>query len=68
VTGDWKGPKEELHDLFSSPICIQVVKSRRMSWARNVASVGRRRSEYRGLVGKSEKRDHLEDLGVDGRI
>ena len=30
--------------------------------------MGRRRSEYRGLVGKCEKRDHLKDLGVDGRI
>jgi hypothetical protein len=30
--------------------------------------MGARRSSYGGLVGKPEERDHLEDLGVDGRI
>jgi hypothetical protein len=29
---------------------------------------GARRGAYRVLVGKPEERNHLEDLGVDGRI
>jgi len=33
-----------------------------------VVSLGRRGNEYRGLVGKCEKRDHLKDLGLGGRI
>jgi hypothetical protein len=30
--------------------------------------MGEMRGVYRVLVGKSDGRDHLEDLGVDGRI
>jgi hypothetical protein len=30
--------------------------------------MGERRGVYRVLVGKSEKRGHLEDPGIDGRI
>ena len=30
--------------------------------------VGERRGAYRVFVGKLRERDHLEDLGVDGRI
>jgi hypothetical protein len=30
--------------------------------------MGEGRGAYRVLVGELEKRDHLEDLGLDGRI
>jgi hypothetical protein len=30
--------------------------------------MGEKRGAYRLLVGRPEKRDHLEDQGVDGRI
>ena len=33
-----------------------------------MVSLGRRRSGCRGLVGKCEKRDHLKELNLDGRI
>jgi hypothetical protein len=40
----------------------------RMRWVGHVAGIGRRRDAYRALVGRRRRRNHLEDLGVDGRI
>jgi hypothetical protein len=38
VTGDWrKLHNEELHNVFSSPSIIRVIKPRRMRWAGHVA-------------------------------
>ena len=48
---------EELNDLYSSPIIIRVVKSRR--WAGHVACTGERRGVYRILVGKPEGKRSL---------
>jgi hypothetical protein len=43
VTGEWrKLHNEELHDLYSSPCIIKIIKSRRMGWAGHVARMGRR--------------------------
>jgi hypothetical protein len=40
--GEWrKLYNEELNDLYSSPIIIRVIKSRRMIWAGHVARMGR---------------------------
>jgi hypothetical protein len=60
VTRDWrKLHKEELNDLYSSPNNIRVIKSRRLRWAKHVASIGTRRSAYRFLMRKTEeKRRH----------
>jgi hypothetical protein len=38
VTGGWrKLYNEELHNLYSSPSKIRIIKSRRMRWAGHVA-------------------------------
>jgi hypothetical protein len=55
VMGDWrKLHNEELHNLYSSPSIIRVIKSRRMRWAEHVARMGEKRNAYRILMGKPE--------------
>jgi hypothetical protein len=58
VTGGWrKLHNEELHNLYSSPSIIRMIKSRRMRWAGHVGMhVG-----YRWEIQK--ERDHGEDQG-----
>jgi hypothetical protein len=43
---------KELHDLYSSPIIIRIIKLRRMRWAGHVARMGEKRNTYWLLVGK----------------
>ena len=50
---------EELHDLYSSPNIVRVIKSRRMRWAGHVARMDGERGVYRVLVGKPEGRRPL---------
>jgi hypothetical protein len=41
VQGEWrKLHNEELHDLYSSPRIIRIIKARRMRWAGHVARMG----------------------------
>jgi hypothetical protein len=55
VTGDWrKLHNDELHNLYSSPNILRMMKSSRMRWAWHVARMGETRNEYRILVGKPE--------------
>jgi hypothetical protein len=49
---------EELHDLYSSPSVIRLIKLKK-SCAGPVASVGEKRNAYRLLVGKPEGRRPL---------
>jgi hypothetical protein len=60
MTGEWrKLHNEELHDLYSSPSIIRIMKERRMRWAGHVARMWERRNAYRLLVGKPEGRRRL---------
>jgi hypothetical protein len=55
VMGEWsKLHNEELHDLYSSPSIIRIIKTRRMRLAGHVARMGEKRNAYRLLVGKPE--------------
>jgi hypothetical protein len=63
VTGGWrKLHNEELNNLYSSPIIIRMIKSRRMGWAGHVARKGKKRNVYRLLVRKPERKRPLERL------
>jgi hypothetical protein len=80
--GSWrKLHNDELHDLYSSPNIIRVIKSRSMRWVGHVALMGEGRGVYRVLVGRSEGKrpqgrprcrweDNIEmdlrDIGIDG--
>jgi hypothetical protein len=56
VTGDWrKLHDEELHNLYSSPNIIRMIKSRRMRWGGHVEQMRETRNAYRILVGKPEE-------------
>jgi hypothetical protein len=50
VTGGWR----KLHNLYSSPSIIRIIKSMRMRWARHVARMGEKKNVYRLLVRKAE--------------
>jgi hypothetical protein len=74
VTGGWrKLHNEEVHDLYSLPSIIRIMKLRRMRWAEHVAQVREKRNAHRLLVGKPEgkrmlgslKRRLADDIKVD---
>jgi hypothetical protein len=53
VTGGWrKLHNKELHNLYSSPSIIRMIKSRGMRWAGHVAQIGETRNAYRKSDGK----------------
>jgi hypothetical protein len=60
VTEGWrKVHNEELHNLYSSPSIIRMIKSRKMRWVGHVAQMGENMNAYRILVGKPEGRRTL---------
>jgi hypothetical protein len=66
---------EELHNLYSSPSIIRMIKSRGVRWAGHVARNGETRNAYRILVGKPEgkrplgrrRRRWVENIKMDLR-
>jgi hypothetical protein len=59
--GSWrKLHNDELHNLYSSPNIVRVIKLRRMRWAGHVARIGEEKGVYRILVGRPERKRPLE--------
>jgi hypothetical protein len=55
VIGGWrKLHNEELHDLYSSPSIIRIMKAKRMRWVVHVTRMGEKTNAYRLLMGKPE--------------
>jgi hypothetical protein len=59
---------EELHDLYSSPNILRVIKSRRMRWAGHVAWMGRREACIGFWWENPRERGNWGDPSVDRRI
>jgi hypothetical protein len=69
VAGGWRRlHNEELHNLYASPNITGAIKSRKMRWAGHIAHMGDMRNAYNFFIVKPERKNHLEDLGVDGKI
>jgi hypothetical protein len=59
VTGELrKLLNKELHDLYSSPSIIRIVKSQRMRWAGHVARMGKSGTRIDYSWESQRKRDH----------
>jgi hypothetical protein len=69
VTRGWrKLHNEKLHNLYSSPSIIRIIKSRRKRWAGHVARKKEKRNIYRLFVGKSEgkpRRRWIDNIKMD---
>jgi hypothetical protein len=67
VTGGWRKLRnEQLHNLYSSPSIIRMMKSRRMRWARHVARMGEKGMHKRYWWKIKKKRDYWENQNADG--
>jgi hypothetical protein len=54
VTSGWrKLHNEELHDLYSSPIIIRIIRWRRMRWTGHGARTGEKAGVY--VIGRKAK-------------
>jgi hypothetical protein len=52
---------EELHNLYSSPSGIRMIKSRRIRWTGHVARMGRRGMHIGYWLESEMRKDHWED-------
>jgi hypothetical protein len=59
---------KELHNLYSSPKIIRMIKLRRIRWIGNEAHMRDMRSHTKYRLENLKGRDLLEYLGIHGRI
>jgi hypothetical protein len=60
ATGGWRKLHiENLHNFYSSPNIIRMIKSGRKKWVGHVAHMGKMRNAYKTLVGKREGKKSL---------
>jgi hypothetical protein len=65
VKGGWrKLHNEELHNLYSSPSIIIMIKLKRMRWAHHGPRMEKKRNAYRILVGNTEGKRPLGRPGL----
>jgi hypothetical protein len=51
VTEKWRNlHNKDLHDLYSAPSIVRIIKSGRMRWVGHVTQMGEKRSAYRLLT------------------
>jgi len=69
VAGGWRRLHNgELHNAYASPNTISAIKSRRMRWVNYVVRCDKREMHTIIWLENLKGRDHLEELGVDGKI
>jgi hypothetical protein len=49
--------------MYTSPNTIRIIKTN-MKWAMHVADMGEKRTAYKNLERKAERRGNLENVGV----
>jgi hypothetical protein len=60
VKGEWRKLHiKGLHDLYSLPSIIRIIKTRRMRWAGHVARMEEQRNVYQLLVEKPKRKKLL---------
>jgi hypothetical protein len=60
VVGGWRRlHNEELHDMYTSPNIIMVIRSRSIRWAGHIARMREMRNAYNILVAKPERKRPL---------
>jgi hypothetical protein len=56
VTGRWRKLRnEELHNLYSSPSIIRIIKSKKMRWVGHVARMREKKNAYWHWWGQRER-------------
>jgi hypothetical protein len=68
VAGGYRRVHKGLHNSHALQNIIRVIKPRKMRLAGYVAHMGEMKSAHKILVKNLKGRDHLEDLGIDGKL
>jgi len=68
VIGGWRKLHEEHKNIYFSLNIIKVIKSRKMRPSWHVACMERRKMHTGFRFKKLKERDHIEDLGINGRV